>query len=188
MMSCMTKLADRNRLSCFMQLATLAGVKRTSFAGMDCSLAQCLEVVGEWWTLLVLRDAMLGVTRFEDFADRLGIARNVLTSRLDGLVEHGVLARVPYSEHPVRYDYRVTEKGRDLWPVLTAMRQWGDRWAAPDGPPIELRHTGCGEIATVVPTCSHCRAALDARSVTVVPGPGLGNVAIPVRRDRIQAG
>src|SRR5664280_719114 len=119
-------------------------MERKSFAGMDCSVAQCLEVVGEWWSMLIVRDAFLGVTRFDDFRRRLGISRNILQQRLATLVDAGVLVRVPYSEHPPRYDYRLTDKGRDLWPVLTTMRQWGDRYAAPSGPPLEVTHNACG--------------------------------------------
>src|ERR1035438_10649198 len=90
-------------------------MRRTSFEEMNCSVAQTLEVVGDWWTMLVVRDCFLGITRFEAFAERLGIARNILTDRLQHLVEHGVLNRVAYSGRPARYDYRLTEKGRDLW-------------------------------------------------------------------------
>jgi DNA-binding HxlR family transcriptional regulator len=139
---------------------------------MNCSVAQCLEVVGEWWSMLILRDAFLGVTRFDDFQARLGISRNVLNQRLSRLVDEGVLDRVPYQEHPPRSDYRLTDKGRDLWPVLTAMRQWGDQWAAPDGPRVQLVHRACGHVADAVPTCSECGEALDARSVRAVPGAG----------------
>src|SRR5712691_4732532 len=78
----------------------------------------------------------------------------------------------PLSDHPPRSEYRLTGKGRDLWHVVTAMRQWGDRWAAPGGPPLEIRHTACGHVVTAVPTCSHCGEPPDARSVTAVPGPG----------------
>ena len=147
-------------------------VQRTSFKDVTCSVAQCLDVVGEWWSLLIVRDAMLGVTRFDDFQARLGISRNILAQRLDHLVEAEILKRVPYCDHPPRSEYRLTAKGRDLWHVLMAMRQWGDRWAAPGGPPVETRHTACGHIVTVVPACSHCGEPLDARSVTAIPGPG----------------
>src|SRR5215207_8178729 len=117
---------------------------------MDCSVARTLEVVGEWWTMLIVRDAFFGVTRFDDFQRRLGIARNVLTARLDKLVEVGVLERVAYQERPRRYEYRLTAKGRDLWPVLNALREWGDRWTAgDDGPPLDLVHRACGEVTHV---------------------------------------
>jgi DNA-binding HxlR family transcriptional regulator len=160
-------------------------VQRKSFAAMNCSVAQCLEIVGEWWTLLILRDAFLGFSRFDELESRLGIARNVLTQRLERLVEAGVLARVPYQEHPVRHDYLLTEKGRDLWHVVTAMRQWGDRWAAPAGPPVELVHEACGAIVNVVPACSHCGEELTARSVRAVAGPGSsGPLAVPLRATR----
>ena len=139
---------------------------------MNCSVAQCLEVVGEWWSLLIVRDAFLGVTRFDDFQARLGISRNVLNQRLNHLVKNGVLRRVPYEEHPPRSEYRLTDKGRDLWHVVTAMRQWGDRWAAPNGAPLKMRHKACGHLSRAVPVCSYCGEPLDVRSVTGVPGPG----------------
>lgn len=148
-----------------------AFVQRTSFEDMNCSVAQCLEIVGEWWSLLIVRDAFLGVTRFDDFQARLGIARNILNQRLNHLVDAGVLKRVPYQEHPPRSEYRLTDKGRDLFHVITAMRQWGDRWAAPDGPPLKIRHAACGRIVKAVPVCSHCGEPLDARNVSAVPGP-----------------
>jgi DNA-binding HxlR family transcriptional regulator len=150
----------------------VAHVQRTSFEDMNCSVAQCLEIVGEWWSLLIVRDAFLGVTRFDDFQARLGISRNILNQRLNHLVDNGVLKRVPYEEHPPRSEYRLTDKGRDLWHVVTAMRQWGDRWAAPDGAPLKLRHNACGHIVKAVPVCSHCGEPLDLRSVTALPGPG----------------
>ena len=147
-------------------------VQRTSFEDMNCSVAQCLEVVGEWWSLLIVRDAFLGVRRFDDFQARLGISRNILNQRLTKLVDEGVLERVPYQDNPPRSEYRLTDKGRDLWHVLTAMRQWGDRWAAPDGVPLKMRHTTCGRIVKAVAVCSYCGESLDLRSVTVEPGPG----------------
>lgn len=139
---------------------------------MNCSLAQCLEAVGEWWTLLIVRDALFGVTRFDEFRSRLGIARNVLNQRLDHLVEQGILVKEPYQQNPVRYDYLLTAKGRSLWTVVTAMRQWGDRWAAPDGPPLETVHTECGHTATIEPMCSACGARVHGRDLRLVYGPG----------------
>ena len=117
-------------------------MERKSFSDMHCSVAQCLEVVGEWWSLLIVRDAFLGVRRFDEFQSRLGISRNILNQRLARLVETGVLTKVPYSEHPPRFEYRLTDKGRDLWPVITTMRQWGDKHAAPNGPPLQADPQG----------------------------------------------
>jgi DNA-binding HxlR family transcriptional regulator len=162
-------------------------VQRKSFADMNCSVAQCLEIVGEWWTLLILRDVFLGYSRFDEFESRLGIARNVLTQRLERLVGAGVLERVPYQERPVRHDYLLTDKGRDLWHVVTAMRQWGDRWAAPDGAPVEIVHAGCGEVVDVVPSCSHCGEELSPRNVKARPGPGLRSTPATPRRRALQA-
>ena len=155
-------------------------MRRTSFEDMNCSVAQCLEVVGEWWSLLVLRDVFLGVSRFDDFQRRLGISRNVLTERLDHLVDHGVLERIPYQEHPVRHDYRLTAQGRDLWPVITAMREWGERYhPAPEGPRVELVHKACGRRMHVVETCSHCGERVKATDVRAVPGPAAADTFPP---------
>src|SRR5262245_24391100 len=139
---------------------------------MNCSVAQCLEVVGEWWSMLIVRDAFLGVSRFDQFQERLGISRNILNQRLNRLVSNGVLRRVPYQHHPPRHDYRLTGKGLDLWPVLTAMRQWGDTYAAPDGPPLELVHRDCGQVCGAVMTCSACGKPVGPRNVQAVPGRG----------------
>ncbi len=156
-------------------------MERKSFAAMHCSVAQCLEAVGEWWTLLIVRDAFLGVTRFDEFQQRLGISRSVLTQRLEHLVAAGVLERRPYSEHPPRDDYRLTERGRDLWPVLNAMRQWGDRYEAPAGPPLRLVHRSCGQVFEARQTCSECGEPVGMRDVRAVPGPG---AAEPLLRQR----
>ena len=147
-------------------------MERKSFADMDCSVAQSLEVIGEWWSMLIVRDAFLGVTRFEHFHRRLGISRNILRDRLNALVANGVFDRDAYSERPPRFDYRLSDKGRDLWPVLTAMRQWGDRWAASTGAPVTMIHRACGHESRAVMVCEHCGETLSARGVRVVPGVG----------------
>ncbi|MGA2295038.1 MAG: helix-turn-helix domain-containing protein [Acidimicrobiales bacterium] len=147
-------------------------MERKSFSQMDCSVAQCLEVVGEWWTMLIVRDAFLGVTRFDAFQERLGIARNVLQLRLERLVAAGVFEKEAYSEHPLRYDYRLTTKGRDLWPVMNAMRQWGDQYAAPNGPPVRLVHRSCGHESTGTYVCSGCGQNMGATTVKAVAGEG----------------
>jgi DNA-binding HxlR family transcriptional regulator len=160
-------------------------VKHKSFATMACSIAQCLEITGEWWTMLILRDAFLGYTRFEEFQQRLGVARNVLTQRLNRLVDHGILTKVAYQDHPPRYDYRLTDKGRDLWPVLTALREWGDRWAAPNGAPLEVVHEDCGEVTHTVAVCDHCGEPLHVHNVRARRGPGAEPTnPIPVPRRR----
>jgi DNA-binding HxlR family transcriptional regulator len=157
-------------------------VERKSFADMDCSVAQCLEVVGEWWTMLILRDCFLGVTRFDDFQRRLGISRNILQQRLARLVDEGVLVRVAYQDHPPRYDYRLTDKGRDLWPVINAMRQWGDQYAAPSGPPLQLTHKACGTVTGAVEVCAACGEPVGARDFKAAPGPGRVNRSLLPQR------
>ena len=156
-----------------MQLTYDGAMRKASFADMQCSIAQSLEIVGEWWTLLILRDAFLGIRRFDDFVERLGISRNVLTNRLDTLVDANVLERRAYDEARGRYDYVLTEKGRALWPVMTALRQWGDEWVLGEGnEPVLLEHRDRGHRTTAQMTCDVCGEALDSRSVRVVPGPG----------------
>ena len=147
-------------------------MERKSFASLDCSIAQCLEVVGEWWSLLIVRDAFLGVHRFDDYQRRLGISRNVLRQRLTHLVEAGILEKVPYSTRPPRSEYHLTDKGTDLWPVLTAMRQWGDRHAAPNGPPTLFVHRSCGATTDTLLVCESCREPVRAGDMKLVPGPG----------------
>jgi DNA-binding HxlR family transcriptional regulator len=116
--------------------------------------------------LLILRDASEGVRRFEELQRDLGVARNVLTERLERLVDHGILARRLYQERPARYEYRLTDKGLDLYPVLISLMNWGDRWAPrQDGPPITLTHKACGHDATPMLSCPHCREPVAARDM-----------------------
>ena len=146
-------------------------MKRRSFEDMNCSVAQALEIVGEWWTLLILRDAFVGVRRFDEFQERLGISRNVLTTRLDALVEHGVLQRVQYSERPPRDEYRLTPKGRALWTVLHALREWGDEWVVgEDNASVVMLHDD--HRSTTELHCSQCGDKVGIRDVRLVPGPG----------------
>jgi DNA-binding HxlR family transcriptional regulator len=153
-------------------------MRKTSFVDMNCSVAQALEIIGEWWTLLIVRDAFLGIRRFDDFVERLGISRNVLANRLDTLVDAGVLERRPYDEARSRYDYVLTDKGRALWPVLVSLRQWGDEWIlGPGNEPLLLEHRDHGHTTTAQLTCDVCGERLDARSVRAVDGPGAGTHA-----------
>jgi DNA-binding HxlR family transcriptional regulator len=143
-----------------------------TYDDQTCSVARTLEVVGERWTLLILRDALLGIRRFDDFQADLGIARNVLTDRLGRLVEAGVLERRAYQERPLRHEYRLTDKGRDLFPVVHALARWGDKHAAPDGPPRLFLHRDCGGTLDDRRICDRCGAAVELRQVQTLPGPG----------------
>jgi len=134
-----------------------------TYEGQNCSIAKALELLGERWTLLVIREAFLGTRRFEGFAEQLDIARNVLTARLTLLVEQGVLERVRYQQRPERFEYRLTEKGLDLWPTIVSLLQFGDRYYAPDGPPDVLRHRDCGGEVDDRRMCTSCGAPLTAR-------------------------
>jgi len=141
---------------------------------MSCSIARSLEVIGEWWTLLILRDVFLGHTRFDDLQKRLGIARNVLATRLDTLIEHGVLERHCYDEARSRYDYVLTDKGRALWPVLVTIRQWGDEWILGEGnEAVHMVHRGCGEATTAELTCGHCGETMERSDIRITSGPAV---------------
>jgi DNA-binding HxlR family transcriptional regulator len=152
-----------------------------TYDGENCSIARTLELIGERWTMLVVREAFLGRRRFDELADRLGIARNVLAARLARLVEAGVLERVRYQERPERFEYHLTAKGRDLWPVLMALLQFGDRHYAPAGPPLLVTHRGCGGELTARLTCDRCGAELGPADVQAGPGPGATRRAAPAR-------
>jgi DNA-binding HxlR family transcriptional regulator len=141
-------------------------------AGHNCSIARTLSVLGERWTLLVIREAFLGVKRFEQMQADLGIARNTLSDRLNTLVDEGILERRAYQERPVRHEYKLTQKGRDLYPVLVSLMSWGDRYNAKGRPPVVLVHRTCGHRADPHLTCSHCGEEIDPREMYPEAGPG----------------
>lgn len=144
-------------------------MRRTSLADWPCSIARTADLVGDPWVLVIMREALLGISRFDEFERRLGIARNTLTQRLNQLVEEDLLDKIAYQEHPPRYDYRLTESGRDLFGVLAAMLAWGDRWRSPQGPPMILHHTTCGHDAAAIVTCDHCGEPLRPDDVSLRP-------------------
>lgn len=138
---------------------------------MACSVARTLEHIGERWTFLLLRDAFYGVRRFDDFQASLGVARNILTKRLAKLVESGIMRKEQYQSNPPRYEYRLTEKGRELVPILTTMVAWGDKWEHGGNPPVRLIHDDCGHAMHATAVCSHCAGELDAFNISVEPLP-----------------
>lgn len=139
-----------------------------------CSVARSLSVVGERWTMLIIRDAFLGTRRFDEFQRNLGITRHRLSERLGKLVEAGVLVKVPYNERPLRHEYRLTRKGLGLYPVLLTLARWGDEWMDKgEGAPMEYVHQKCGHITHPVLTCSECNEPLRPQEVTPRLGPAL---------------
>jgi len=148
-------------------------VLNRTYENQICSIARALEVVGERWTLLILRDAFLGVRRFDDFHTSLGIARNVLADRLHLLVDHGVLERVRYHQHPERFEYHLTPAGRELLTVLVALMRWGDRHRAEHGPPRVAEHAGCGGEVVEQLACTRCHQLVHPGGVQTRAGPGL---------------
>ena len=148
-------------------------MQRTSFEHWACPIARTLDVVGEWWTPLIVRDLAIGISRFDSLQKNLGVSRKVLTQRLARLREHGIVERTPYQDKPVRYDYHLTEKGDELAIVLLAMQSWGVRWLLGEtSAPVVMRHEPCGSITAPMLACSECGEPLRRDDVTPVPGPG----------------
>jgi DNA-binding HxlR family transcriptional regulator len=139
-----------------------------------CSVARSLAIVGDRWTLMILRDAFLGTRRFEDFHRQLGVSRHRLSDRLSKLVQHGVLRKVRYQDRPTRYEYRLTKKGVALQPVMLTLAQWGDQWCDDGrGAPVEYRHRSCGKVTTPKLCCSECGELIRPAELTPIPGPAL---------------
>lgn len=148
---------------------------RFRYSAENCSIGRTLDIVGEKWTLLLLREAFYGVRRFADFHRALGCARNLLSARLRTLVEEGILSQVPYHESGSRgrFEYRLTDKGLELFAAVVALMQWGDRWTADAaGPPVEVRHRDCGRAVRVELRCANGHGHLSARDTVAVPGSG----------------
>ncbi len=135
----------------------------------DCSIAQTLSVIGDRWTLLILRDCFLGLRKFDDFLCSLNVSRTILTDRLAKLVEEGVLEKIPYQERPTRYDYRLTQKGLDLYPVILTLVEWGDRYRK-DGnkPPLAREHKSCGQVLRSKIVCAECGEEVTPKQVTAI--------------------
>jgi DNA-binding HxlR family transcriptional regulator len=159
--------------------------RTADYSQQVCSVAATLEVIGDPWTLLIIRDAFAGVRRFERWQERLGVARNVLAARLKSLVAHGVLERRAYSDRPPRYEYVLTAKGRDLQDVLLTMVAWGDKhvYGGPGGP-VCFTHTGCGQGFSPRLVCEACGAPTRADELSVEEGPNtatVGQVLAPAK-------
>lgn len=152
-------------------ISELSGRVRWDDVGrLDCTIARTLSVIGDRWTLLIVRDAFLGARRFEAFQRSLGISRHRLADRLGKLVKHGILRRARYERHPPRYEYRLTEKGIDLYAVVVTIAGWGDKhMAKKKGPPVERVHRACGHAATLRLTCEHCGEPVTARDMRARP-------------------
>lgn len=151
---------------------------------MTCSVARTLSVVGDRWTLLVIRDVLLGIRRFEAIQQDLQLTTHRLSDRLRKLVHDGVLRRVVYDQRPRRFEYRLTEKGFDLYPLIVTMTEWGDRWmAGRAGVPVELVHRPCGLTITPKLICPSCELKIDAREMSARPGPALRGRPLPEHDD-----
>jgi len=148
-------------------------MRRTTFANWPCSVAKSMDLLGDRWTPLVLREAFYDIRRFDAFQQELGIARNTLTERLRRLVDAGLMEKRVYETQPIRHEYLRTESGRDFYGVILAITAWGDRWLAEEaGAPVTTRHETCGHDTRAEVVCSHCKAPLAWEDVTPRPGPG----------------
>jgi DNA-binding HxlR family transcriptional regulator len=166
-------------------MGMIANMLGKNYEDQVCSIARALEVVGERWSLLIIRNALFaGSTRYSDFQRSLGIATNILKSRLDGFVDAGIMRRHQYSEQPELYEYLLTEKGRDLASALIALTEWGDRWSAPDGPPILYSHTVCGSAISHEVVCASCGRVDDPAEVQAEPGPGMPVERVEMMEER----
>jgi DNA-binding HxlR family transcriptional regulator len=153
-------------------------MRASDLALQNCSVARPASLLGDPWTLVILRQAFSRVRRFEDFQSQLGISRSLLSDRLSRLVEAGILRREPYKDRVrTRHEYRLTQKGLHLYPALMALREWGDRYMAEEGAPIRITHRDCGGEAHVHLSCDRCGEDVTARDAEVAPGPGLRSVA-----------
>ena len=160
-------------------------MRRTRFSDWDCSVARATDILGDWWTPLVVRSALLGVRRFDDFVEMLGIPRNVLTERLARLVDEGILRKVAYQENPVRHEYRLTEKGLGLYPVIVTLLEWGnDFFEWPEGePPVHLVDRDTGEVIEPLLIDRRTGEPLDPRRTKAVyiRDPKAAHAELPVR-------
>jgi DNA-binding HxlR family transcriptional regulator len=162
-------------------------MQRTQFGQMACSIARTLDVIGEPWSPLILRDIWVGITRFDQIQADLGISRKVLAERLKWLASNAILERREYSATPPRHEYVLTAKGMELCDILLVIARWGDHWTAGEaGPPVLYRHHACGRISEVDLTCAHCHQPMRASDVDVLPGPGAAIPAIPAGHDVAQ--
>jgi DNA-binding HxlR family transcriptional regulator len=149
----------------------------------NCSVARTLSVIGDRWTMLILRDAFLSIRKFEDFQKDLGISRQRLSERLKKLVDEGVLKKTAYQSGPERFEYRLTAKGLDLYPVIMAIVNWGDKYLDKGrGAPMLYKHVKCNHYFTARLSCSECGEVLSPRDVRPEIGPGKANVRLPVDR------
>jgi DNA-binding HxlR family transcriptional regulator len=148
-------------------------VRRIDTSAWPCTIARAADVLGDHWNLLIIRQACLGTRRFDGFQTALGIGRNILSQRLSRLVDEGLLVRVEYEESRPRYEYRLTDKGREVYPILATMAAWGERWlTGPEGTPLVLHHTSCNHDMQAVVVCDKCQEPIDVRHVRAKAGPG----------------
>lgn len=166
--------------SCVTEPPKMCAVSRTDTSTWPCTIARSVNVLGDSWNLLIIRQACMGTRRFAGFQTSLNIGRNILTSHLNQLVEEGLLVRVPYQKRPLRHEYRLTPQGREVYPILAAMAAWGDKWlTGPEGTPLVLHHKTCGHDMHAEVVCDECHQLIDVREIIGKPGPGFPSGQVP---------
>lgn len=148
-------------------------MKRSDFSNMFCSVARTLDVMGEWWTPLIIRDLLMGNRRFEGLRKSLGISKKILTDRLQSLLASGVIKKHLYEHSPPRYEYVLTEMGEELGPILLAMLSWGDKWLSGEQPPLLVKHIDCGHPLKTRVVCAACGEDVNFNNISAKPGPGM---------------
>lgn len=141
---------------------------RADIVNQSCSIARAIAHIGDEWSLMILRELFLGSRRFDDFQRFTGMSTHLVSKRLQKLEEQNIIFRKPYSNHPLRYDYYLTEMGRELWPVIIALKQWGDRWLVQGPSPVQIQHKSCSHVVTAELTCSQCGEKIHAVDATAI--------------------
>lgn len=156
-------------------------MRRENFKHLECSLARSLDMVGEWWTLLIIRDLFYGINTFDLLCQDLGIARNILSNRLKKLVDRGLIEKQCDEKGSRKKSYRLTRKGKDVFPIIMALVAWGDQWEAPQGPPIVFKHQPDGHVVRPLVICAHCGEPLKGKDIQPQKGPGAARpLALPL--------
>ncbi len=150
-------------------------MKRSDFSEMPCAIARAFDVIGEWWTPLIIRNLFLGNRRFEALRKNLGISKKILADRLQSLVDAGVVKKRLYEHSPPRYEYVLTEMGQELGPILLAIATWGEKWLWGGQPPLVLTHRTCGHVFQARVVCSHCGEPVEFNQIKAKPGPGMSS-------------
>ena len=149
-------------------------MRSSQLVKMTCTIARSVDAIGDPWTIMIVKELFLGQKRFDDFQMYTGMSPHLLSVRMKKLEKHGIVQRLAYQQHPARYEYRLTQKGIDLWPILVALKDWSARWGKwPEGEPLTIRHKACSHVTSLKVVCSHCDLPMNARDVRQEMSPAM---------------